>query len=143
MAEALLDLPPGVPLGGYTGRCNCFGNEGEVDKRGSAYVNNFNPSAGVQTRPAVQVLWLENGDQAIAMGQTDAIYIYEGIVLELERRLVQALQLVLLGQEPRPLDIAREHRVERRAMIARDLLYPRRMFGLGEEQFHGSPQRTS
>jgi neutral ceramidase len=98
MAEALLDLPPGVPLGGYTGRCNCFGNEGEVDKRGSAYVNNFNPSAGVQTRPAVQVLWLENGDQAIAMGQTDAIYIYEGIVLELERRLGAATGRDMTGR---------------------------------------------
>ena len=98
MAEALLDLPPGVPLGGYTGRCNCFGNEGEVDKRGSAYVNNFNPSAGIQTRPAVQVLWLENGDQAIAMAQTDAIYIYEGIVLELERRLTTATGRDMTGR---------------------------------------------
>ena len=90
MAEALLDLPIGVPLGGYTGRCNCFGNDGEVDKRGSAYINNFNPSAGIQTRPAVQVLWLENGDQAIAMAQTDAIYVYEGIILALEERLSAA-----------------------------------------------------
>lgn len=90
MAEAFLDVPIGAPLGGYTGRCNCFGNDGEVDKRGSAYINNFNPSAGVQTRPAVQVLWLENGDQAIAMAQTDAIYIYEGMILALEDRLSAA-----------------------------------------------------
>jgi neutral ceramidase len=98
MAEAYLDLPVGAPLGGYTGRCNCFGNEGEVDKRQSAYVNNFNPSAGVQTRPMVQVLWLENGDQAIAMAQTDAIYTYEGIVDALEERLTAATGMDMEGR---------------------------------------------
>ena len=34
MAEGTLDLPVGSPLGGYTGRCQCFGDDGEVDYRG-------------------------------------------------------------------------------------------------------------
>lgn len=90
MADGLLDFPVGAPLGGYTGRCNCFGNAGEVDKRQSAYINNFNPSAGVQTRSAIQALWLENGQEDLVWTKIDAIYSYDGLVAELGERLTAA-----------------------------------------------------
>ncbi len=31
VAEAAIDFPVGTPLGGYTGRCDCFGGSGTVE----------------------------------------------------------------------------------------------------------------
>jgi len=91
MADAFLDLPVGTPMGGYTERCECFGGnvirQEDLDNRDSAYTLSFVPSAGIQTRPHAAALWLDNGDQAIVMVKTDAIYAYEGIVEALEERL--------------------------------------------------------
>lgn len=87
MAEAYLDYPVGAPLGGYTGRCNCFGNAGEVDKRQSAYIENFNPSAGVHMQPKAVALWLENGQQDLVMIRFDAIYSFDKLTRDLGDRL--------------------------------------------------------
>lgn len=91
MADAFLSLPVGSPLGGYTERCECFGGVGlrqeALDNRDSAYVTDFVPSAGIHTRPHAVALWLDNGDQAVVMLKTDAIYAFEGVVEALEERL--------------------------------------------------------
>jgi neutral ceramidase len=98
MAEGFVELPVGVPLGGYTGRCKCFGGEGEYDDRRSAYTKNFNPSIGVQTQPKLAALWLENGDQDLLILKTDAIYTFEGMIQELEERLGATTQRDLGGK---------------------------------------------
>ncbi len=90
VAEGPLDFPVGSPLGGYTGRCECFGDEGEVDKRDSAYIYKFNRSVGVQTRPRGQAVWLENGDQDLLLLKGDIIYSFDGLVEDLEERLTAA-----------------------------------------------------
>ena len=102
MADAFLDLPVGTPMGGYTERCECFGGnvirQDDLDNRDSAYTLSFLPSAGIQTRPHAAALWLDNGDQAILMVKTDAIYAYEGIVEVLEERLSDATGEDLYGR---------------------------------------------
>lgn len=102
MADAFLELPVGVPLGGYTERCECFGGNGirqdALDNRDSAYVVTFVPSAGIQTRPHAAALWLDNGDQAMVMLKTDAIYAYEGVVEALEERLTSETGMDLRGR---------------------------------------------
>lgn len=91
MAEGHVHLPIGSPLGGYTSRCRCFGGVAlareELDNRDSDYTMAFIPSFGVQTRPHVAALWLENGDQAVMMLKTDIIYSFEGLVTAVEERL--------------------------------------------------------
>lgn len=98
VAEGFADFPVGAPLGGYTGRCKCFGNDGEYDDRRVAYVNRFNPSVGVQTQPKIAALWLDNGDQDFVLIKTDAIYSFEGIITELEERLGAATGQDLAGK---------------------------------------------
>lgn len=98
VAEGFADFPVGAPLGGYTGRCKCFGNDGEYDDRRVAYVNRFNPSVGVQTQPKIAALWLDNGDQDLVLIKTDAIYSFEGIITELEERLGAATGQDLAGK---------------------------------------------
>ena len=98
MSEAIIDLPVGAPLGGYTGRCDCFGDEGEVDNRDSEYSLEFNPSAGIHSLPMVQVLWLENGDQDLVLFKTDSIYSFDDLVEELEERLEDATGRELDGR---------------------------------------------
>ena len=102
MAAAFLDLPVGAPLGGYTERCECFGGNAlraeDLDNRDSAYVYSFLPSAGIQTRPHVVSLWLDNGDQAFVLVKSDAIYAFEGIVEALEARLSAETGVDLKGR---------------------------------------------
>jgi neutral ceramidase len=98
MAEGFSDLPIGAPLGGYTGRCDCFGNDGEVDKRDSQYSLEFNPSAGLHTRPKLQALWLDNGDQDLVLLKADAIYSFDDMVEDLEYRLSEATGRDLEGR---------------------------------------------
>ena len=102
MADAFIDLPVGAPLGGYTERCECFGGnvirQEDLDNRDSAYTVSFVPSAGIQTRPHASALWLDNGDQAMVMVKTDAIYAYEGVVAALEDRLSAETGMDLQGR---------------------------------------------
>lgn len=98
VAEGDLDAIVGSPLGGYTDRCTCFGNSGDLDGRDSAVAEEFNPSVGVQTRPRGKVVWLENGDQDLILLKTDSIYAFEGIAAEVGRRLSELLGRDLNGK---------------------------------------------
>lgn len=98
MAEGYADLPVGTPLGGYTGRCRCFGNGGRYDARRGAYHDAFNPSIGVQTQPKIVALWLDNGSEDLVLIKTDAIYVFEGIVTAVEKQLSEALGRDLSGR---------------------------------------------
>ena len=97
-AEGFLDLPVGLPLSGYTSRCKCFGNDGAVDRRDSAYTYSFNPSAGVQTRIPLKVFWLNNGDQDLVLVKTDLIYSYDGMVVDLSAMLSEQTGRDLSGK---------------------------------------------
>ncbi len=97
VAEGFLEVPVGAPLGGYTGRCKCFGGDGEYDNRRVPYTTRFTPSVGVQTRPKIAVLWLDNGDEDLVLVKTDAIYSFEKVVTELEERLGAATGRELAG----------------------------------------------
>lgn len=90
VAEGILEVPVGTPLSGYTGRCTCFGGEGKVDRRDSAYTYSFAPSAGVQTPIPIKVFWLTNGDQDLVLVKIDLIYSFDGLVEEMEARLSAA-----------------------------------------------------
>lgn len=90
VAEAIMQVPVGTPLSGYTGRCTCFGGSGKVDRRDSAYTYSFAPSAGVQTPIPIKVFWLSNGDQDLVVVKIDLIYSFDGLVEEMEDRLSAA-----------------------------------------------------
>lgn len=98
VAEGDLDAIVGAPLGGYSDRCTCYGNNGVIDDRDSAVATEFNPSVGVQTRPRGKVVWLHNGDQDLVLLKTDSIYAYEGISAEVGRRLSEELGEDLHGK---------------------------------------------
>ncbi len=87
MAQGVLDLPVGAPLGGFSSRCNYLGGSSRVDERQTPYNVGFVPSTGVHTPAEAQVLWLEAGGQALLLARIDAIYSYDGFVDELEARL--------------------------------------------------------
>lgn len=72
-----LDLPVGVPLGGYTGRDRALGWEAGPDTRDSDYRTDFVASAGWQTRIPVDVLWLENGTEDAILVRIDLIYSFD------------------------------------------------------------------
>jgi neutral ceramidase len=97
-AEDWLTLPVGTPLGGYTSRCTAFGDEGDVDKRDSAYASRFNPSAGVHTRIPMKAFWFENGNENLVVLKINAIYSFDGLVEEIEKRLSAATGLNLTGR---------------------------------------------
>jgi hypothetical protein len=89
-AEAVLQLPVGTPLSGYTSRCDCFGGDGDADRRDSAYAAEFASSAGIQTPIPVKAFWISNGDQDLVILKVDLIYSFDGLVEEVERRLSAA-----------------------------------------------------
>ncbi len=98
VADGLIDFPMGTPLGGYSSRCSILGSSGRVDNRTSAYTVAFTSSAGIQTRPRAQALWLSNGDQDLVLLKADVIYSFDGMVRDLERRLSYATGRDLEGR---------------------------------------------
>ena len=50
VGEALIDLPVGTPLSGYTGRMRLLGGDAPDDRQ-VPHARAFVPSAGVQSRP--------------------------------------------------------------------------------------------
>lgn len=98
VAEGVLDLPVGAPLGGYSSRCNYLGGDSKVDQRKTPYTVGFVPSVGVHTPAMAQVLWLEAGDGALVLARFDAIYSSDAIVDELELRLSAATGWDLRGR---------------------------------------------
>ncbi len=89
-AEGSLRLPVGTPLAGYSSRCGYLGGSGAQDHRDSHYTVGFVESTGVQTRPQIKVLWLENGDEHMVLVKVDIIYSFDGLVEALEERLEAA-----------------------------------------------------
>lgn len=86
-AEGTLELPVGTPLAGFTARCGCFSGYSRQDDRDSAYTVGFVESTGVQIRPQIKALWLENGDQHTVITKVDLIYSFDGLVDALTDRL--------------------------------------------------------
>jgi neutral ceramidase len=86
-AEQILDIPVGTALGGYTARAGFLGSAGVVDTRKIKIAGTFNPSIGRAAAPRVKALALTAGDETVVILKVDLIYIYEGMVFDLEQRL--------------------------------------------------------
>jgi neutral ceramidase len=86
-AETIFDIPVGTALGGYTARAGFLGAAGVVDTRKIQISSTFNPSIGVEAAPRVKALALTAGDETVVILKSDLIYIYEGMVYDLEQRL--------------------------------------------------------
>ena len=71
VAEASLRLPLGTPMAGYSNRCGYLGGNGKQDNRDSAFSVGFVESTGLQSRPQIKGLWLENGDDNLLMLKVD------------------------------------------------------------------------
>ena len=85
--EVAIDVPVGTALGGYTARAGFLGNAGVVDGREVAISGGFHPSVGVETKPMAKALVLKTGVEAVVWIKLDAIFVYEGLVFDLERKL--------------------------------------------------------
>ena len=88
-AEAPLDLPIGLPQGGYTGRM--FPLSLPVDQREAPYTVQFVPSAGVATRIPVKAVWLQGSDGPFIMVKVDLIYAFEALTFALEESISNRL----------------------------------------------------
>jgi len=86
-AEKILDVPVGTALGGYTARAGFLGSAGVVDARKVKISGSFNPSIGVTTAPRVKALALTAGDETVVILKMDAIFVYEGMLYDIESRL--------------------------------------------------------
>jgi neutral ceramidase len=89
-AEVVLDVPVGTALGGYTARAGFLGTAGIVDSRKNQLSGSFNPTIGVFTAPRAKALALAAGGETIVIVKLDAIFVYEGMLFDLEDRLGDA-----------------------------------------------------
>ena len=90
-AGGTLDLPVGVPLGGFTDRDRALGGEPGPDSRSSDYRTDFVPSAGWQTRILADVLWLENGVETAVLVRFGLIYSFDGLTEAVGEKLSERL----------------------------------------------------
>ncbi len=86
-----LDLPVGLPLGGYTARDRALGSAPPPDARDSDYVTDFVPSGGWQTRIPLNTLWLSDGTRDAVIIELDLIYSSDEITERIGRGLTEAL----------------------------------------------------
>jgi neutral ceramidase len=86
-AEKTLDIPVGTALGGYTARAGFLGSAGVVDARKVKISGTFNPSIGITTAPKVKAVALTAGEETVVILHMDAIFVYEGMLYDLEQRL--------------------------------------------------------
>ena len=86
-AERVLDVPIGTALGGYTARAGFLGSAGVVDTRKIKLTGVFNPSIGVTAAPRVKAVALTAGDETVVIAKVDMIFVYEGMLFDLEQRL--------------------------------------------------------
>jgi neutral ceramidase len=86
-AERTLDIPVGTALGGYTGRAGFISAAGTVDTRKIKLAGTFNASIGVTSAPKVKALALTAGDETLVIVKIDMIFVYEGMLFDLEQRL--------------------------------------------------------
>jgi neutral ceramidase len=86
-AEVVLDVPVGTALGGYTARAGFIGTAGVVDTRENQVSGTFNPTIGVFTAPRAKAIAMAAGGETIVVVKLDAIFVYEGMLYDLEERL--------------------------------------------------------
>ncbi len=86
-AEAILDVPVGTALGGYTARAGFIGAAGNVDTRKIPLSGSFNPSVGVARAPRVKALALTAGGETVLIIKVDMIFTYEGMLFDIEQKL--------------------------------------------------------
>lgn len=87
VSEGAIDFPIGAPMGGYSSRCNYLGDAGAPDNRQSQYALSFPPTVGIQTSSNAKVLWLEAGNSEIVLINVDVIYIFDGMIDDIESEL--------------------------------------------------------
>jgi hypothetical protein len=85
--EVAIDVPVGTALGGYTARAGFLGNAGVIDGREVPISGGFHPSVGIETRPMAKAVVLEAGVETVVWIKLDAIFVYEGMLFDLERKL--------------------------------------------------------
>ena len=86
-SEKILDVPVGTALGGYTSRAGFLGSAGVIDARKVKISGSFNPSIGVTTAPRVKAVALTAGSETVVIVHMDSIFVYEGMLFDLESRL--------------------------------------------------------
>ena len=86
-AERVLEVPVGTSMGGFTGRANSVGDASDVDGRDRRISGGFNPSIGIETAPRAKALALTAGGETVVIVKIDAIFVYEGMLFDLEDRL--------------------------------------------------------
>ena len=64
-----------------------LGSAGVVDTRKVKISGSFNPSIGVTTAPRVKAVALTAGEETVVILHFDAIFVYEGMLFDLEQRL--------------------------------------------------------
>ena len=86
-AEAILDVPVGTAMGGYTARAKLSGGIGSIDSREVPLSGPFNASVGVLSAPRVKAVALTVGDESVVILKLDVVFVYEGMLFDLEQRL--------------------------------------------------------
>ena len=86
-AEQILEVPVGTAMGGFTGRANSVGDASDIDGRDRTISGGFNPSVGVESAPRAKALALSAGGETVVIVKIDAIFVYEGMLFDLEDRL--------------------------------------------------------
>jgi neutral ceramidase len=86
-AENILDIPVGTALGGYTARAQFLSDAPTVDTRKVAISGTFNPSIGFSAAPRVKAVALSAGGEQVVIVKADMIFVYEGMLYDLEQRL--------------------------------------------------------
>ncbi len=87
-AQAYLELPVGVPLAAFTGRLDLLNPE--PDQRTSPYTTEFAPSAGLQTRVPIKVIWLQNGASNVVLVKIDIAYAFDGLLFGIQEAIADA-----------------------------------------------------
>ncbi len=97
-AEAFLAAPVGTALGGYTARAGFGGDASKIDNRNPDLPGTFNPSLGVGNAPKVKAVALAAGGETVLLMKLDVVFIYEGLLFDLEARLGDEFRgKILLG----------------------------------------------
>jgi neutral ceramidase len=86
-AQAVVDIPVGTALGGYTGRAGFLGAAGNVDSRKVPLSGTFNPSIGVELAPRVKAVALTSNNETVIIIKVDMIFTYEGMLFDVEQKL--------------------------------------------------------
>lgn len=90
VASAYLELPIGVPMGGYGARSTTFGGAGadmKVDDRAARFATRFIPSVGAHDTPRIDAVALEAGGEKLVLLRTDAILITETALFGIENAI--------------------------------------------------------